>query len=236
LKSAEASATAAGYIDILIDFGNAVLASRAVVARPLAAIQDLLDNEKVNYTTYHLQLQSQARVPNEGFDKVRTQFEAALHPNFHQEIRYAALTLDDQWLKSFGEYAMILRSEMIENRATLFEENPWLFATRQRILLGQSLPLGYRSTWKDRGKLAQAKCHSKLSAKTERVEYPNILMQDGEARFEEDYVEVHIYGPFNRYSIEKVIGPEPKSREDKLLWRKLKKSCEAAGVSVENTK
>jgi hypothetical protein len=236
LRNAEISATAAGYQDILIDFGNAVLASKAVIARTLAAIQDLLDDAKANYTTYHHQLQAQARVPNEGFDKVRTQIEAALHPNFHQEIRYAALTLGNKWLHSYGKFAMILRTEMIENRATLFEENPSIFATRHQILINQSLPVGYRSTWQDRNKLAQAKCYSKLSAKTERVEYPNILMQDSQVDFGEDYVEVHIYGAFNRHSIERVIGPEPKRGADKLLWRSLKKSCEAAGVSVESTK
>jgi hypothetical protein len=236
LKYAEASADAGGYQGILTDFGEIILNSKAVIARPLGAIQDLIDDERITYTSYHLQLEAQARIPNEGFDRVRTQFEAALFPNFHQEIRYAALTLNDRWLKPFGPFAMILRSWMIEQRATLFEENPWLFATRHQILLNQPLPHGYRSTWEKRGDLARAKYYPKITAATERVEYADILMQDTKEPFHEDYMEVHIYGPFNRHAIEKVIGPEPKRREDKLLWRKLEKKCKAVGVLVETVK
>jgi hypothetical protein len=236
LQLAEASATAGLYKDILDDFGQVVLDSKAVIARPLAVIQDLLDDERLLYTSFHLQLDAQSRAPNEGFDAVRTQFEAALFPNFHKEIRYAALTLANRWLTSFGPFAMILRTQMIERRASVFEENPWLFATRHRILLNQPLPHGYRATWEARADLVKAKCFPQLSATTRPVEYPHILMQDDNGPFHEDYVEVHIYGPFNRRAIEKVVGPSPRRREDKLLWRKLQKSCAAAGVTWEEVK
>jgi hypothetical protein len=49
----------------------------------------------------------------------------------------------------------------------------------------------------------------------------------------DDYIEVHIFGSFNRSAIEKIAGPVPRSREDKLIWRKLRKIAAKIGVSVE---
>ena len=50
-----------------------------------------------------------------------------------------------------------------------------------------------------------------------------------------DYVEVHIYGPVNRASIEKVVGPKPASRADQLIWRRTARALCKLGVVVEET-
>ena len=141
LENAETSAEAGGYLAVLNDFGSAVASSEAIIARPLGPIMDMLDNENLTYTSYHYQLAAQARTPEDNeFDRVRTQFESAISPNFHAEIRYGALTLDDHWPAKFGDYAMVLEDRMICARATVFEENPYEFVNRHRIIIGHSLP------------------------------------------------------------------------------------------------
>lgn len=233
VAEAEASAAAGGYLDVLEALGIAVLSSKAIVARALAPILDLLNNGTSLYSTYSLQLAAQSRTPEDNeFDRVRTQFEAALAPGFHREIRFAALTLDDRWLSSFGRYAMVLRSSMIEKRATVFEENPYLFVSRLRVLLNQPLPVGYRATWAQRSDLAKAKLFSKLNTKTNSSEFPRLLLHDTHDH-RADYIEVHIFGPFNRNSVAKVVGPKPKTREDRLLWKTLAKSIETLGGTAE---
>ena len=122
LEQAEASAAAGGYSDVLSNFGEALLASKAVVARSLGIILNIIEDENIGYSTYHLDLISQTRTPKDNeFDRVRTQFEAALFPNFHGQIRFGALSLDNQLLKSYGLYAMVLKEGMISHRASVFE-------------------------------------------------------------------------------------------------------------------
>jgi tetratricopeptide (TPR) repeat protein len=93
LKDAEISAKARNCSDVLERFGVAVLSSHAVMARSLAVVQDLIEGGRT-YTSYHRQLASGARiaVDNE-WDRTRTQVEAALFPNFHQDIVFASLSL-----------------------------------------------------------------------------------------------------------------------------------------------
>jgi hypothetical protein len=192
-----------------------------------------LEDDHSLYTTHQLRLAANARTPSDNeFDRVRTQFEAAIAPNFHEHIRFAALTLDRRWLKSFGLYAIVLKEPMIAHRATVFEENPFEFAKRLGVLLSQPMPPGYRATWDRRADLAKAKLYPKLNTTTDPSTFGAILLNDSGSASAggSDYIEVHIYGSFNRNSIERVIGPKPRTKEDRLLWRRLGKSAAAAGV------
>ncbi len=234
LAMAAASAEAAGYANVLRELGDAVSSSMAVIARPLRIIQDLLEDVRRPYSTYHAELNAGARIPEDNvFDRIRTQFENALFPNFYDEIRYAALTLDGRWLESFGDHAMILKEQMIERRATVFEEGLYQFSQRHDIPLMGVFPPGYRAVWSRRGDLAMAKLYPNLDSGTESWIYASFLMSSEIADGSEDYIEVHIFGPFNRSAIEKIVGPVPRSREDKLIWRKLKQTAAKAGVDVE---
>ena len=82
--------------------------------------------------------------------------------------------------------------------------------------------------------LARAKLYSEMTAQTERHEYSGILMRDtGDGRGA-DYIEVHIYGTFNRNAISRIGTSGISSREDRLLWRSLIKKAEAAGIVTES--
>lgn len=234
LEQAEASADAGGYSNVLNRLGEALLTSKAVVARPLGIILNLIENENTSYSTYHLELIGQIRSPEDNeFDRVRTQFESALFPNFHREIRFGALSLDDRWLGSYGPYAMILKEGMIAHRASVFEENPFVFATRHQILLNRPIPPGYRASWDQRDTLGKAKLYPKLRPTTDPSEFPRILLEDRAGTGDNDFIEVHIFGSFNRNSIEKVIGPPPTRREEKVLWARLKRLMSEIGGNVE---
>lgn len=233
LKNAFDSAHAGGYARVLNAFGEAVSKSSAVIARRITEIDGMLEDETKTYTNYYYQVMGGARVPNNNVDQIRLQFENALFPNYSQEIRYGALSINGKGLSSFGEYFMELKEEMISHRSTVFEENPLVFGDRQGLGLTDLMPPGYRATWLRRGDLAQAKLYSELSASTVANDFPSILMRDTGTSGAADYIEVHIYGTFNRSAIACVRGPDPKSREDRILWRKFKKKAAAAGIDVE---
>jgi hypothetical protein len=220
--------------DVLERFGIAVLGSRAVVARSLAVVQDLLESDRRSYTNYHKELAQASRVPEDNeFDQIRTQFEAALFPNFHQEMLFACLSLDGRGLSAYGGYAMVLKDDMIAHRATVFEENPYIFCQKHGILMTDPIPTGYRADWANRNLLAMAKLHSEITPTTPDTSFPGILLKERPGTGGSDFIEVHIYGSINRYSIERVVGRQPRSREDRLIWKRLERMLVDIGATME---
>jgi hypothetical protein len=125
LHDAEVSSAARKCKDVLDRFGVAVLGSRAIISRSLVTVQDLVESDRRTYTGFQRQLASGARVAEDNnFDRVRTQVEAALFPNFHADMLFGFLSLGDSILTGYGAYAMVLRDDMISHRASVFEENP----------------------------------------------------------------------------------------------------------------
>ena len=232
--SAEVSTEARNCLDKLLAFGAGVDRSRAVIARPLNILSDWVENEASIYTSYQRQVASGARVPQDNeWDKVRTQYESALYPNFYVDIVFGSLTLSTGGMSGYGGFSIFLKEKMVAHRASLFEENPHDFVQRHKVLLNQALPPGYRAVWSTRGKLAMVKLHSKIVPETEEDDWPAILQADNGGTGNSDFIEVHIYGSLNRNAIESVAGKTPKTREDRLLWKRVKRKLAEAGAGVQ---
>jgi hypothetical protein len=230
LTIALAQAKATGCESVLARFMATIRSSsKAVICRDLSVVSDLFDNPHRMYTTYHYQLASQARMPEDNtFDITRTQFESALFPNYYREIRFAALTLSNRGASSFGNCAMFLRESLIAHRTSVFEENPADFARRHGILLTDRIPPGYRATWIDRDQLAAAKLGSKISANTLDHEFADVLLNEDVAGTT-DFIEVHVFGPITATSVETVVAARPISKADRVIWRRLERTVKAAG-------
>jgi hypothetical protein len=234
LHDAETSASARACKEALDRFGAAMLSSKAIISRSLTIIQDLIDSDRRTYTSYQRQLVSGSRVAEENqFDRVRTQVEAALFPNFHLDVLFGFLALGTTTLTGYGAYALVLKEHMIAHRATVFEQNCINFARKFRLALADPVPPGYRAAWAHRDVLAKAKLHTDLTSTTQDTDFPRILVNDRGGTGNSDFIEVHIFGPLNRYTIERLIGPAPKTREDRLLWRRLGRQLGTVGIPVE---
>jgi hypothetical protein len=234
LHDAEVSAEARKCKDILDRFGVAVLGSKAIISRSLVIVQDLIDSDRRTYTGYQRQLAYGARVAEDNeFDRIRTQVEVALFPNFHQDMLFGFLSLAGASLTGYGPYAMVLKDDMIAHRATVFEENPIQLTKKLRLALTDTIPTGYRATWARRDVLAKAKLHSEIDRNTPDAKFATILVNDRGETGNSDFIEVHIFGPLNRYTIERLIGPIPKTREDRLIWHRLERQLKVLGIAVE---
>jgi hypothetical protein len=235
LKDAEISTKARKCNDVLVRFGDAVSNSQAVIARSLAVVQDLVEGGRT-YTNYHRQIASGARIAeNNEWDQTRTQVDAALFPNFHQDIVSASLSLDGRGMSGYGEYVMVLKEPLIARRASVFEANPYDLAEKLKWLLTKPIPPGYRAPWGKRGLLAMAKLHAEVTADTKDAEFSSILATDRGGTGNSDFIEVHIFGPLNKYTVEKVIGPKPRTREDRLILKLLKRKLSEIGATLETT-
>lgn len=219
--------------DILKKFEEQIASSKAIICRNLALVHKLVSSDNELYVTYYNQIDSGSRLPEDNdYDFARSQVDQAIFPHFYQNIVFAVLSLNDKGLESFGEYHIILEENVIKKRASVFEENPFLFIKRHGIGIGDSTPPGYRATWEERAKLAVAKLHSKLDKHLEENDFPKILMPPIAKSKDDDYIEVHIFGPIHRRAIKKIVGSKPHKAERALL-KSIKKKLSEFGATYE---
>jgi hypothetical protein len=219
-------------------FLRAIESSKAVIARPLGELERLTRSDREVYSTYYKQIEAALRLPDgRPWDPLRRIAEEALFPGYKEEIRFAALTLDDLGPRSYGACCFTLREPMIAHRATIFEENNVLFMKRRDFKLSElsSLPPGYRSIWADRGKLCLAKLAGALEQNMREDEFAGLLLRPGKTTEDDGLVEVHVWGPITIRAIDKVILTRhergPAAQAKLRAWReKLQKQY---GVTLE---
>jgi hypothetical protein len=235
LTNAEASTKARGCEPILKEFGKAVLKSKAVMCRNLGVVSALVSNDSALYTNYYKQLEGEARLPDDNpFDRGRSAVDGTLFPNYHMNICFAALSLNNIGPTAYGAYTIVLKEKMIIQRASVFEENSFAFCQiKHRIIVGDSIPAGFRAGWLERNELAMAKLHSMIEPSTRSDDFPSILLRNGSSPLDDDFIEVHIWGSIHRTAIERIVGPKPKGREDRILLRSLETKLREVGAILD---
>jgi hypothetical protein len=215
----------------LASFDESMKKTCAVINTDLADLRQFIIKDKSLYSTYDLMVKGQTRKPATAEDgRKRKTIEFLLFGDYAEQIRYAALSLDGAGLKSYGPYALKLREVAIDDRASLLEDNSYVFVENHDIWPPKKIPLGYRATWGERHKLAVAKLSKQVSASTTEPEHPKILLSSAGARGTDEFIEVHIYGGFDNKAIEAVRGSSSaKSRADRADISKIKDYLKRAG-------
>jgi hypothetical protein len=204
----------------------ALITSKAVVVRKVTDVIHTLSSGSGLWSTFGKQLRAEVRSAEDNiWDENRGAVESIIHPNFHEEIRYAGLSLDDFGVTdpAYGECHLLLKSEFIEDRASVFEENTFSFMERHKIVAGKGIPKGYRAAWKDRHKLGVSKLASKITHLTEDAVLNDVLKSGYDKSA--DFIEVHIFGSINSKTIEKltVLSDKINKTQIRLLKAHAKK-------------
>ncbi|HXU30658.1 MAG TPA: hypothetical protein VN851_08795 [Thermoanaerobaculia bacterium] len=234
-RKAKMEAEGRGCRQVLTAFEAAVRGSQSVISRPLREADRLAVSERELYSTYYQQVHAEHRSPSsDDWDRRRRIADEALFPGYKESIRFAALTLDGEGVASYGGDEpdgfcfLVLRSEMIAQRATVFEDNSTLVYERH----GSPLPPGLRAAWEDRGKLAVAKLSDSFTADTLEERFPGILLQQASTSEGERFVEVHIWGPMSVRTVERVLL-KPQRSLRKAFVRELAGRLRRFGVVLE---
>ena len=184
-------------------FGAAVAGSKAIICRSLQGALSFVSSDNALYNTFYQQVESGARIPEANFwDRARVPVDGTLFPMYQEKIVFGMLSLDNQGSSYHGPYVIVLKESMVGHRASVFEENSVnFFQKRSDIRVGGAAPAGYRTIWAMRDKLAVAKCHSRIGSATISNDFPAILLVPGADPKDNDFIEVHIYGPIHRHAI-----------------------------------
>lgn len=229
-QAAFQNAVVRGCREVLESFETALQSSKAVINRPLADVERLAVSDRQLYATYYQRLGSEVQAPEgDVWDRWRRMADATLFPLYEERIRFAALTLDDQGVWSYGECSVVLREELIVRRASVFEDNSTVFLRDRDFKLSP----GHRATWEDRSRLAVAKLAPAVHADTLPADFPEFVMQQGPTSEDDRFIEVHIWGPVTARTCQRVILV-PKGRKTGQVFRKaLRARLAAVGVELE---
>jgi hypothetical protein len=190
---------------VLGELEAAVGQSRAIIARSLVEAQRLANSDNELYATYYGLIEAGVRVPSGSkWDVLRAVTDEAIFAGYKKEIRFAALSLNGFGLSNYGECSLVLKDEMIAHRSSVFEENTvlWMEHLNVKVSAVDRLPKGFRATWQERGKLACAKLAGRITPETNPESFPHLLLSQGETSADDDFIEVHIWGPVSARTLE----------------------------------
>jgi hypothetical protein len=198
--------------DVARAFESRVAASHAVINRPAGEVERLATSDRELYATYYQLTDAEIRIPpGDKWDRLRRITDELLFTGYRNGIRFAALSLDGRGLSSYGLCTLVLREEMIAHRATVFVENSVLWMKRHlvRIANDEALPEGYRALWDARSQLSVVKLCERLRPCMDPDSFPGLLLRNGPSSVEDEFVEVHVYGPITVRTVGKVVVQKP---------------------------
>ncbi|OLE54290.1 MAG: hypothetical protein AUG51_09045 [Acidobacteria bacterium 13_1_20CM_3_53_8] len=220
---------------VLQDFENALADSQAVIARSQSEVLRLANSHRQLYATYYQLIEAGVRLPEgDQWDVLRELADTVLFPGYKKEMRFAALSMDGVGLSNYGTCSIVFRDEMISHRASVFEENSALFMEKRKIKISRDtkLPKGFRATWDERAKLCVAKLSGKIDSATRPVEYSGLLLRQGATSEDDEFVEVHIWGPMTVLTMERVIVTSPKAHHRAIITKAIKAKLAKHNVKV----
>ncbi|VFM95213.1 MAG: hypothetical protein BECKG1743D_GA0114223_100419 [Candidatus Kentron sp. G] len=187
--------------------------SRAVIGVWPSFLASFLNDARMLFTSYSLQVAAGSRKPaSREDDKRRRGTEGTLFGALAPKICYAALSLDDAGLVSYGDDCFFTLVEAAARaRGTLLEENSYTFVQKHKILPGDEIPAGYRAVWRDRHKLAVAKLAGQIDESTTDSAFAQLLLHSDGDRATDKFMEVHIYSGFDNQSVDGVRIPMPEN-------------------------
>lgn len=235
-QAAKADAATRGATSAVNSFETAAGAARVVIARPEGELQRLITSDQQLYATYYQLLNSGVMHPTGSeWDLLRRLADELIFTGYREQIRFGALSLDGVGVINYGDCFIVLRTDMIAHRSSVFEENSALFMEHHDIKVSRAhgLPLGYRATWEQRVKLCVAKLAAKIDAATRAGTYSTLLLRQGATSADDDFVEVHIYGQMTIRTVEEVVfSPRLKRRPRQIVSKANRARLAKFGVRV----
>ncbi|MFZ2727349.1 MAG: hypothetical protein WAX77_13930 [Methylococcaceae bacterium] len=190
--------------------------SKAIINIRIANLLSFLSSENNLLSNYNLQTESEIRlVAKIEEDRQRRIAEAVLFPSYAKEIRYAALSLDNKGLISYGACSIFLKDSSMLYRASILEENSFYFVEKNLgTIWNNGVPKGYRAVWTERHLLAVIKLADKLNGAT--ISMTELLLKTNGNRAHDEFMEIHIYGALSFQSIEAIALPQAKNPREEM--------------------
>lgn len=200
------------------DFSDCISKKSKVIVsmKPMQA-RNFLSDKRQLYINYDDLVGSSMRVPASfEDDSTRCMISGKLFGSYANKIAYGILSLDKRGLKNYGIVFLCLRDISISDRVSFLNENSYLCFNNCEKSGRKFPPRGHRSDWEHRNELAASKHEKDLKKGSDISDWSELLVKEGKDRQSDCFIEAHIYGKFNYYSIENILCENAgRSREEK---------------------
>lgn len=192
--------------------------SCVVVSMPAELALSIVTDSNIQFVNYEKLVGAGARQPAVfANDAHRRVVSGALFGSYGDRIVYGALSLSDRGLKTYGDIYCLLRTLAVDKRTSFLSTNSYQFIEK---FGGTSYPLGYRCDWGNRAKLVASKLEENESIRLNQTPQDweqLVLVSDGKDRTRDEFVEAHIFGSFNIFTIQKMVAAQPIDSNKKAL-------------------
>lgn len=234
--AAKDDARSRGVDAIVDDFEKAAAGSKAVLARSDIDVQRLANSTNQVYATFYQEIEAGLKLPEgDEWNAARELADVLLFADYRKHIRFAALSLDGAGLSKFGSCSITLREDMIAHRTSVLDENSVVFMERHRVAASRTpgVPKGFSAAWPERDKICVAKLAGRIDSSTRPNQYSGLLIKQGAIPEDDEFVEVHIFGPITVLTMAEVTVTIPKARPKATVVRAIKSKLEKHGVLVK---
>lgn len=214
----------------------ATSSSHALFACPLLKLHQLVASGTDIFATYYQLEELRLRVSkpaNLDWQKLRPQAEIELlgSDQHIKQLHYACLSLDWQSLSNYGDCVVQLSDSMIEHRASCFDGNTAVIFFNERGFENH-----LRSSWTERGKLCCIVLADQLTKDTKPTEFPDLLVVNKGDSTDDEFVEVHIFGPMTVRTFAEVrFNTATHGRREDVYREAIIEKLKAASVTYTTT-
>lgn len=146
-----------------------------------------------------------------------------------KNIHYAALSIDQFGVANYGEYAIVLREDMISHRASVFQENTGVYFFKNP----GAAPKGFRSNWIERGKLCVAKLEDRLTIASAPADFPKVILKAAPNPLDDEFLEVQVFGPMTARTFDRVTRLTGTRNAGKAVHLAIRDYLGKVGINVE---
>lgn len=211
---------------------------RAVINRSISALTSMLGSQVDISGQYYRGIMAGTRIFGQGkVNTVRVIADTAFFPNYHESIRFACLTTTNAGLLSYGPCSVVLKTHLIEHRASLLDENSLYFVNRVAkdgdLFSLYELPPGHRADWDGRGTLSVVKFGAGLLSQC-AGQGDDPIFRRGSSQEYDEFIEIHIFSEITKEAIECVVIPKcASSREEVVPLAALRDRIESLQLPYE---
>ena len=194
-------------------------------------------NEDEAYLSYQRAVEEGKRViMNFESDLRRCVVETSFYGFTGRNLVYAALTLDDAGVRSYGDVSVVLVTGQVELRTTVFEKNTYPLydeLTEGGWRAGTIMPAGYGGTWEDRSRMAVIKHGLEISNSKNPPKFSAVLLASNGKHRNDEFIELHIFNKVTKVNFAKVtFHKKPAGGFDDVQFQIFKQKLENQSTEI----
>ena len=200
-------------------------------------------NAEAEYLPYRRLAEQKGWIKPVYWDQKRIVIDSCFYGIHGADIVFAALSLDDDGLISYGDATVLLNENLVKKRISVFEKNSFrlydeLTENMKWNPANFPPPTGHYAIWENKELLAVAKCGEQLTGKTteDLTNFEKLILHSDGNKNIDEFIELHIYKVINHKQYKKVkFRKKPIEKGDVISWEVAKEKMEKENIAITTT-